>query len=70
MITDVFISMVPSILTMCHKRHGNSILGGYQPAQKYLKDRKGRTLTPEDVMHYENIITVLIETDRIMQGIN
>ena len=44
-------------------------IGGYQPAQKYLKDRKGRTLTPDEVMHYENIITVLIETDRIMQEI-
>ena len=44
-------------------------VGGYQPAQKYLKDRKGRTLTQEEVMHYENIITVLQETDRIMQEI-
>ena len=44
-------------------------IGGYQPAQKYLKDRKGRTLTPEEVMHYENIITVLQETDRIMKEI-
>ena len=44
-------------------------IGGYQPAQKYLKDRKGRTLTQEEVMHYENIITVLQETDRIMKEI-
>ena len=44
-------------------------IGGYQPAQKYLKDRKGRELTPDEVMHYENIITVLLETDRIMKEI-
>lgn len=44
-------------------------IGGYQPAQKYLKDRRGRTLTPEEVMHYENIITVLQETDKIMKEI-
>ena len=44
-------------------------IGGYQPAQKYLKDRKGRTLTLNEVMHYENIITVLQETDRIMKEI-
>lgn len=27
-------------------------IGGYQPAQKWLKDRKGRTLSFEDVLHY------------------
>ena len=47
----------------------DSYIGGYQPAQKYLKDRKGRALTPDEVMHYENIITVLLETDRIMKEI-
>lgn len=44
-------------------------IGGYQPAQKYLKDRRGRALTLNEVMHYENIITVLQETDRIMKEI-
>ncbi len=44
-------------------------IGGYQPAQKYLKDRKGRALTQEEVIHYEKIITVLLETDRIMKEI-
>ena len=44
-------------------------IGGYQPAQKYLKDRKGRTLTPDEVEHYEQIIAVLIETDRIIKEI-
>lgn len=44
-------------------------IGGYQPAQKYLKDRKGRVLTPDEVFHYEAIIAVLLETDKIMKEI-
>ena len=34
-------------------------IGGYQPAQKWLKDRKGRVLSFEDIEHYQKIITVL-----------
>ena len=44
-------------------------IGGYQPAQKWLKDRKGRALSFEDVMHYQKIIKILCETDRIMKEI-
>ncbi|WP_299820189.1 type ISP restriction/modification enzyme [uncultured Roseibium sp.] len=44
-------------------------IGGYQPAQKWLKDRKGRTLSFEDIKHYRKIIKILTETDRIMQTI-
>lgn len=45
-------------------------IGGYQPAQKWLKDRKGRALTNEDIEHYQKIIVVLTETDRIMKEID
>ncbi len=45
-------------------------IGGYQPAQKWLKDRKGRQLSFEDILHYQKIIVALTETDRIMQEIN
>lgn len=45
-------------------------IGGYQPAQKWLKDRKGRTLTFDDIAHYRKIITVLLETDRLMKEID
>lgn len=48
----------------------NFYIGGYQPAQKWLKDRKGRTLTNEDIEHYQKIIVALVETDRIMKGID
>jgi len=41
-------------------------IGGYQPAQKWLKDRKGRALSFDDIKHYQRILKVLAETDRIM----
>ena len=44
-------------------------IGGYQPAQKWLKDRKGRALTWDDIRHYQKIVKILGETDRIMQEI-
>lgn len=45
-------------------------IGGYQPAQKWLKDRKGRELSFEDILHYQKIIVALSETDRIMKEID
>lgn len=45
-------------------------IGGYQPAQKWLKDRKDRTLSIDDIMHYQKIIVALTETDRIMKEID
>jgi predicted helicase len=45
-------------------------IGGYQPAQKWLKDRKGRELSYEDILHYQKIIVALSETDRIMKEID
>jgi len=48
----------------------NFYIGGYQPAQKWLKDRKGMTLSYEDIEHYRKIITVLDETDKVMKELN
>lgn len=48
----------------------NFFIGGYQPAQKWLKDRKGRTLTTDDLRHYQKIIIALTETSRLMQEID
>jgi hypothetical protein len=45
-------------------------IGGYQPAQKWLKDRKGRKLGFDDVRHYQRIIAVLVETEKIMREID
>ena len=48
----------------------NFYIGGYQPAQKWLKDRKGRELSFDDILHYQKIIVALTETDRIMKEID
>ncbi|MGI6079234.1 MAG: type ISP restriction/modification enzyme, partial [Fastidiosipilaceae bacterium] len=45
-------------------------IGGYQPAQKWLKDRQGRTLEFDDILHYQKIIVALTETDRLMREID
>ncbi len=48
----------------------NFYVGGYQPAQKWLKDRKGRTLDFEDIMHYQKIIVALAKTSHLMKEID
>ena len=45
-------------------------IGGYQPAQKWLKDRKERALSFEDILHYQKIIVALTETARLMAEID
>ncbi len=45
-------------------------IGGYQPAQKWLKDRKDRTLEFDDILHYQKMIVALSETDRLMKEID
>lgn len=45
-------------------------IGGYQPAQKWLKDRTRRKLSYEDILHYQKIIKALTETDRLMKEID
>lgn len=48
----------------------NFWIGGYQPAQKWLKDRKDTTLTNSDIEHYQKIIVALTETDKVMKEID
>ncbi len=45
-------------------------IGGYQPAQKWLKDRKGIKLEWDDVMHYQHIISALCRTEELMNKID
>jgi predicted helicase len=59
---DQYFDNVPQVAWEFH-------IGGYQPAQKWLKDRKGRALSFDDVVHYQKIIKILSETDRIMREI-
>jgi predicted helicase len=57
-----YFDAVPAIAWTFH-------IGGYQPAQKWLKDRRGRALSWDDIGHYQKIVKILIETDRIMKEI-
>lgn len=45
-------------------------IGGYQVCEKWLKDRKGRSLSEEDIAHYRRIVGVLGETIRRMEEID
>lgn len=45
-------------------------IGGYQPAQKYLKDRKGKKLSSAEFENYEKMIVALSETIKIMKEID
>jgi predicted helicase len=60
---DQFFGNVPEVAW-------NFYIGGYQPARKWLKDRRGRILSSDDILHYQKLIQVLIETNRIMQEID
>ncbi|RZL51088.1 MAG: DNA methyltransferase [Pedobacter sp.] len=48
----------------------NFYIGGYQPAQKWLKDRKGRVLEFDDILHYQKIIVALTKTSELMGEID
>jgi len=48
----------------------NFYIGGYQVCQKWLKDRKGRELSFDDLAHYQNIISILAETIATMSDID
>ncbi len=45
-------------------------IGGYQVCHKWLKDRRGRVLTDEDITHYQKIIVAISETIRLMAEID
>ena len=48
----------------------NCTIGGYKPAEKWLKDRKGRKLSYDDIKHYGLICTTLSETLTVMAEID
>ncbi len=48
----------------------NFHIGGYQVCEKWLKDRKGRVLTKDDLAHYQKIVVALSETIRLMAEID
>lgn len=48
----------------------NFHIGGYQVCHKWLKDRKGRKLSKEDIEHYHKIVVAINETIKIMKQID
>jgi hypothetical protein len=48
----------------------NFHIGGYQVCEKWLKDRRGRTLTYDDLDHYLKVVTALNETIRLMSEVD
>jgi hypothetical protein len=47
-----------------------TLIGGYQVCEKWLKDRKGRKLAYDDVQHWQRIVTAIAETTRITKEID
>jgi len=45
-------------------------VGGYQVCEKWLKDRRGRALSYEDITHYQRVVVALSETIRLMAAID
>ena len=45
-------------------------IGGYQVLQKWLKDRKGRKLSNDDITHYQRVVVAIQETIRLMSEID
>jgi hypothetical protein len=48
----------------------NFHIGGYQVCEKWLKDRRGRVLSEEDIAHYQKVVVALNETIRLMAEID
>jgi predicted helicase len=45
-------------------------IGGYQVCEKWLKDRRERELSAEDIVHYGKVVSALGETIRIMKEVD
>jgi hypothetical protein len=56
-------SLVPATVWELH-------MAGYQVCEKWLKDRKARTLSDNDITHYNKIVSALTETARLMREID
>jgi predicted helicase len=60
---DKYFTGIPSEVWEYH-------IGGYQVAEKWLKDRKGRMLSSEEITIYANVITAIAETIRIQKSLD
>jgi len=48
----------------------NFHIGGYQVCERWLKDRRGRTLSKDDITHYQKVAVAITETIRLMKEID
>lgn len=48
----------------------NMIIAGYQPLDKWLKDRKDKHLTGEEILHYQKVVVALVKTIRIQEKLD
>lgn len=53
-----------------HEDVWNFHVGGYQVCEKWLKDRKGRSLSKDDIINYKKLVIALTETIRLMADID
>ena len=60
---DQYFSSVPEAAWNFH-------IGGYKVCEKWLKDRKGRTLANDDIQHWQRVVVALMETQRLMAEID
>lgn len=60
---DQYFANVPDVVW-------NFYIGGYQPAQKWLKDRKGTALGLDEIRHYQKMVVSLFRTHEITQQID
>lgn len=66
---DVFVNK-KSCFTNVDEATVNQYIGGYQPLQKWLKDRKGRMLSDDDISHWKRIVRALRRTAKLMSEID
>ena len=45
-------------------------VGGYQVCEKWLKDRKGRALSYDEIQHWQRVVAALTETQKVMEEID
>ena len=66
----IFLNRVGAYISNVPESVWNMYFGGYQPLQKWLKDRKNTEIDEHGISHLRHMITVLSETEAIMQEID
>jgi hypothetical protein len=67
---NVIINKKGDLISGVSENVWNFYVGGYQVFQKWLKERKGRTLSNEDILPYQRIVVALQVTIELMAKID